>query len=89
MTATRLTTLAHVIRSKNARPTQLTIDIFFRDALAHNIAIASSALSWIAVAALYQLPAELVTRYELLDILALKFSMLRRIWCGNPRGGDV
>ena len=89
MTATRLTMLAHVIRSKNAGPTQLTIDIFFRDALAYRMAVASSALSCVGVAALYQLPAEVVKRYELPDILAMKFSMPRRICAGDPGDGDV
>ena len=89
MTVTRLTTLAHVIRSKNAGPTQLTIDIFFRDIVSYRLAAASSALSCVEVAALYQLPAEAVTRYELVDILALKFSMPRRICAGDPGDGDV
>lgn len=89
MTSTRLTTLAHVIRSKNAGPTQLTIDIFFRDVLAYRMAVASSALSCVRVAALYQLPAEVVKRYELPDILAMKFSMPRRICAGDPGDGDV
>jgi hypothetical protein len=89
VTATKLTTLAHVIRSKNAGPTQLTIDIFFRDIMCYRLAVASSALSCVEVAELYQLPAEAVTRYELVDILALKFSMPRRVCAGDPGDGDV
>ena len=37
-----LTTLAHVVRSKNAGPTQLTIDVFFHDAQSYDRAATSA-----------------------------------------------
>ena len=81
--------LASVVRSKNAGPTQLTVDIFFNDAPSYTRATQSTALSCDAVAALYQLDARQVRRYLLPDILALKFSMPRAICAGNPGDGDV
>ena len=65
MPSIQLTSLANVIRSKNAGPTQLTIDLFFRDADAYALAASSASLSCAAVAALYQLPASQVRRFDL------------------------
>ncbi len=81
--------LASVVRSKNAGPTQLTVDIFFNDATGYARAMQSDALSPAAVAVLYQLDAAQVQRYLLPDILALKFSMPRAVCAGNPGDGDV
>jgi hypothetical protein len=89
MNRTKLTSLAHVIRSKNAGPTQLTIDIFFRDAAAYKQAVASTALSTTAVAKMYLLGAGQVKRFDLPSILALKFSMPRLCVAGSPGDGDV
>ena len=81
--------LAHVIRSKNAGPTQLTIDIFFNDAHAFELAAGSGAMSEAAVAARYALPEGQVRRYLLPDIAAIKYSMPRRQCAGTPGDGDV
>jgi len=89
MSATPLSTLAHVVRSKNAGPTVLTIDIFFNDAQAYARAASSAQLSEAAVAALYQRAARDVRRTLLPSIQAMKFSMPRRICAGDPGDGDV
>ena len=89
MNRIKLTSLAPVIRSKNAGPTQLTIDLFFRDAAAYEQAAASAALSSSAVAKLYLLGAGQVKRFDLPSILALKFSMPRQRVAGSPGDGDV
>jgi hypothetical protein len=89
MAAIPLTSLADVIRSKNAGPTQLTIDIFFRDAAAYALAAGSTSLSCAAVAGLYRLPASQVRRFDLPSIAALKFSMPRHCVAGDPGDGDV
>ena len=65
MNNTPLTALADVIRSKNAGPTQLTIDIFYRNAAAFEQAARSPAMSSEAVAARYRLPAVQVRRHDL------------------------
>ena len=84
-----LTELAPVIRSKNAGPTQLTLDLFFRDAPAFARAAASPALQADAVARLYGCPAQAVQRFELPAICALKFTLPRRVCAGTPGDGDV
>jgi hypothetical protein len=89
MNQTKLTALADGIRSKNAGPTQLTIDLFFHDVAAYEQAAASPALSCRAVAEMYELSAEQVRRFELPTILALKFSMPRQHLSGSPGDGDV
>lgn len=85
----RLADLAQVIRSKNAGPTQLTIDVFFRDGDGYAIAARSSALSCAAVAARYGLHADQVQRHLLSDIDAIKYVMPRAIVAGSPGDGDV
>ena len=86
---TALRDLAAVVRSKNAGPTQLTLDLFFPDAGAYERAQSSPALTGAAVAQLYGMPAECVQRYAMPDIQALKFTMPRRIRAGSPGDGDV
>lgn len=89
MTGLPLSALADVVRSKNAGPTQLTVDIFFKDSAAYSLAQHSARLSSAAVAERYQLPAEQVQRYLLPSLLAIKFSMPRRLCAGTPGDGDV
>ena len=89
MTGLPLSALADVVRSKNAGPTQLTVDIFFKDSAAYSLAQHSARLSCAAVAERYQLPAEQVQRYLLPSLLAIKFSMPRRLCAGTPGDGDV
>lgn len=89
MAASKLTVLADVIRSKNAGPTQLTIDIFFRDAPSYAQAVASPALLPAVVARLYHCDAAQVRRYDLPAISAIKLSMPRQRCAGDPGDGDV
>ena len=80
--------LARVVRSKNAGPTCLTIDLFFPDAQAYARAAASEALQPQAVAPLYGVPASQVRRFEVPDSFALKLSLPRRRCAGDPGDGD-
>ena len=89
LTPRRLDTLASVIRSKNAGPTLLTIDLFFPEAAAYARAAASPALAVAACAALYGVEAAQVQRHLLPDIRAIKFTLPRRIVAGDPGDGDV
>ncbi len=85
----RLRDVAQVVRSKNAGPTQLTIDIFFNDAAGYALAAHSASLAPSAVAALYGQPIGRMQRFLLPEILAIKFSMPRSIVAGSPGDGDV
>ncbi len=84
-----LASLAQVVRSKNAGPTQLTIDVFFRDAQGFALALQSPALSAQAVAQRYGVAAQDMQRHVMPQILAMKFSMPRALCAGTPGDGDV
>jgi hypothetical protein len=81
--------LASVIRSKNAGPLCLTVDLFFRDRAGFDRALASAALMPAEVARLYGLTPAQVRRFDLPDILAIKLSMPRQVCAGDPGDGDV
>jgi hypothetical protein len=81
--------LASVIRSKNAGPLCLTVDLFFRDRAGFDRALASTALMPAEVARLYGLTPLQVRRFDLPDILAIKLSMPRQVCAGDPGDGDV
>ncbi|MDB5894001.1 MAG: hypothetical protein JWQ88_1532 [Rhodoferax sp.] len=89
MPSVALTALAPVIRSKNAGPTQLTIDLFFASDNGYALAAASMALSCAGVASLYGLAPAQVQRHLLPGIRAIKFAMPRAICAGDPGDGDV
>ena len=84
-----LVDLAQVIRSKNAGPTQLTIDVFLRNADAYATCAASPAMTCAAIALRYGLPADHVQRHLLQAIHAIKYVMPRAIVAGSPGDGDV
>ncbi len=84
-----LADMAHVIRSKNAGPTQLTIDVFLVDADAYSLAANSPAMTCAAIAARYGLPEQHVQRHLLAPIHAIKYVMPRAIVAGSPGDGDV
>ena len=81
--------LATVIRSKNAGPLCLTVDLFFRDRAGFERAAASAALAPPHVAQRYGLMPAQVRRFDLPDIFAIKFSMPRLVCAGDPGDGDV
>ncbi len=80
--------LARVVRSKNAGPTLLTLDVFFQDAQAYAQAAASAALTPEAVARLYGVQPPQVQRHLLPQLAAIKFSLPRRC-AGEPGDGDL
>jgi hypothetical protein len=89
MPAVALTDLVHVIRSKNAGPTLLTIDLFFRDRSGYERAIQSPQLSMDSVAHLYGCALARMSRYDLADLYAIKFTLPRKVCAGSPGDGDV
>ena len=83
----RLGELADKIRSKNAGPFWLTIDIFCPDAETYQGIIKS--LSTARIAALFRQPAEGVKRFEIDDLNVLKFSMPRPVVQGSAADRDM
>ncbi|NBX55778.1 MAG: DUF4387 domain-containing protein [Betaproteobacteria bacterium] len=86
---TALKHLASVVRSKNAGPLCLTVDVFFSDRIAYERAVVSYGLSANAIAVLYGVQAGQVRRFDLPEIMAIKLAMPRTLCAGDPGDGDV
>jgi hypothetical protein len=86
---TLLRELAHTVRSKNAGPSVLTLDLFFNDASSYARAAQSEALSAAAVAVLYGVAPRSVQRHLLPQLQAIKFSLPRAVCAGTPGDGDL
>lgn len=80
---------AHVIRSKNAGPLAITIDVLFPTASAYEEAVASPSLAASSIGALYGVAAGLVQRTLVPGALAIKFTMPRPCVAGSPGDRDV
>ncbi len=85
----KLVDIAKVIRSKNAGPTVLTLDLLFNDEAGFKAACASKSLTADAIAKLYSQPVAKVEVLPYPPALAIKIVMPRRIVSGNPGDSDV
>ncbi len=83
----RLGDLGCRVRSKNAGPFAVTIDIFCPDE--HSFATAREVMSGELVEDVYHLPAGSVTRFELDRIRVLKFSFRRPVIQGSRLDRDM
>jgi hypothetical protein len=82
---TMLKDVAGYVRSKNAGPFWLTVDIFFLDARAFRDNANAPALSAERIAAIYGVDPAGVTRYDVPALNTIKFSLPRP----TVQGGDV
>ena len=85
----RLQDLAKVVRSKNAGPLKLTLDIMFEQERDYQKAVQSPALAAGKIAALYGVPEGTVQVYPYPAALAVKITMDRQTVAGSPGDGDV
>ena len=85
----RLLEAARVVRSKNAGPTTLTVDLLFNDRAGYERALAAPALQPVAIAALYRLASGKVEVIPYPPALAIKIVMGREVTAGNPGDRDV
>ncbi len=85
----RLSDIAQVIRSKNAGPRRLTLDLMFATDADYQRVVQSPALGREKLAALYRLPAEDVTVIPYPVGRAIKIVLARRIVAGDPGDFDV
>jgi hypothetical protein len=86
----KLSELAAVIRSKNAGPFELTLDVFFRDAEAMAAARESGVISAERIAALYRLPVADVLRVTwFAPAAAVKITLRRSPASADPGDTDV
>ena len=73
------------VRSKNAGPFWITLDLWFPDRAAYDRHAGAAALRPDAVARLYGVPRDMVKRFELPDLNVLKLSYPRE----RPQGGAL
>lgn len=86
---TRLVDLARVVRSKNAGPTLVTIDLMFNDEAGFHRAAQSPELAPSAIAARYGVAAETVRVIPYPPAHAMKIVLDRPIIAGDPGDSDV
>jgi Domain of unknown function (DUF4387) len=87
--AMKLSDIAQVIRSKNAGPRRLTLDVMFGSDADYQRVAQSPALGAEAVGRLYGVPAEAVTVIPYPAGRAIKIVLARRIMAGDPGDVDV
>jgi len=89
MEGRRLVDLARVIRSKNAGPLHLTLDIIFADAEGFALAAQSPALGVAAIAGLYGVAPATVQVIPFAAANAIKVVLDRPVVAGSPGDADV
>lgn len=85
----RLVDVARVIRSKNAGPLHVTVDLMFEDAAGYRAALASPSLTREAVARRYGVAPETLQIIPYEAALAIKVVIDRPIVAGSPGDRDV
>lgn len=83
----KLSDLVVKVRSKNAGPFWVTVDVFCGDAA--TFARVSSALETGVVAALYSQPAQLLKRFDIADLHVIKISFPRPVIQGSADDRDM
>jgi len=82
--------LADVIRSKNAGPYELTLDIIFKSREIYDQVVASKTITPEKIAALYSLPPEKVISFvEFAPARAIKITLERPVVCGDVGDNDI
>jgi hypothetical protein len=81
--------LARLIRSKNAGPFELTIDVMFNDKESYDRVISSQVLSAERMAELYHVDASVVQLFQADVALAIKISLPRPIPSGSLQDTDI
>lgn len=85
----KLIDVARVIRSKNAGPTTLTVDLMFNDESGYRRALAAPSLAPPQIARLYGLRPEQVEVIAYPPAIAVKIVMDRKLVAGDPGDRDV
>lgn len=85
----KLKDTARVIRSKNAGPLKVTVDLMFGDERAYQQAVDSPALNPQRIASLYQVSPAAVAVAPFPQALAIKIVMDRQVVAGTPGDRDV
>ena len=90
MTTAKLSTLAKVVRSKNAGVDKITFDIIFADRGSYERVARSGAITKASVARLYGIPESRISDFVVFDpACAIKFTLYRRRPSGSPGDTDI
>ncbi len=82
--------IAKIIRSKNAKPYRLTLDILFNDKEIYNYVKETGVLSKKTVADAYGIDEELILSDFVFDMgMAFKFTLKRPLIQGEPGDSDI
>ena len=81
--------VASQVRSKNAGPFWITLDVFFGSESDYRLVTRSRVLSKQAISRLYRVDPATVKYFELPDILALKISFPRPVTAGSFQDRDL
>lgn len=85
----RLVDIAQVVRSKNAGPLQVTVDLMFDQRANYERAVTSPALSRGAIARLYGVDQAQVSVVPYAAACAVKIVLERPVVAGSPGDSDV
>jgi len=85
----RLYDIAKIVRSKNAGPFNLTVDLIFDDERKYESVLNAAPFNPASIARLYRVSADEVRIYPFKRILAIKVTMPRAISSGAPGDTDV
>lgn len=85
----RLEDIARVIRSKNAGPYVVTLDVLFGDEATYRRVEAAGAITRARMAALYKRPVEAVQVFHHPTALAMKVSFDRAVPAGSLQDSDL
>jgi hypothetical protein len=89
MPETTLADLAHEVRSKNAGPFWVTMELFMRDADGYRIAADESFLNERVIADLYRVEESTVQIFRIPSLRVVKISFPRPISQGSLRDRDI
>jgi hypothetical protein len=88
-TTPTLADLAHEVRSKNAGPFWVTLEVFLRDAAGYRIAADESFLDERVIARLYRVDERTVQIFRIPSLNVVKISFPRPVTQGSLRDRDV
>ena len=90
MNTVKLSTLAKVIRSKNAGVDKITFDIIFADRDKYEQVVRSGVITKASVARLYGIPETRISDFVVFDpACAIKFTVYRERPSGSPGETDI
>ncbi|MEV4319516.1 DUF4387 domain-containing protein [Actinocrispum sp. NPDC049592] len=89
MPETTLGDLAHEVRSKNAGPFWVTMELFMRDAEGYRIAADESFLNERVIAELYRVEQTTVRMFRIPSLNVVKISFPRPVSQGSLRDRDI